>query len=67
MADYENIVKHYDLYKSYGEFNFLFEDTIQEYRLLIIELIRTSYEYFEEEDNEERELSYFEQDRLLKS
>lgn len=66
MADYENIIKHYDLYKAYGEFNFLFEDTIQEYRLLIIALIRISYEYFEEEDDEQNELGYFEQDRLLK-
>jgi len=64
--DSEKIITHYDLYKSYGEFNFLFEDTIQEYRLLIIAVIRMSYEYFEEEDDEQNELPYSKQDRLLK-
>ena len=62
----ENVIKHYDLYKSYSEFNFLFEDTIQQYRLLIITLIRISYKYSVEEDNDGRELTYPEQDRLLK-
>ena len=63
---YENIIKHYDLYKSYGEFNFLFEDTIQEYRMLTIAIVRISYEYYEEEDHEQNELPYNQQDRLLK-
>ena len=47
------MVKHYDLYKSYGEFNFLFEDTVQECRKLLIVIVRISYEYFEEEDEEQ--------------
>ena len=64
--DYENILKHYDLYRAYGEFNFLFEDTIQEYRLLTIAIVRISYEYYEEEDEEQNELDYTHQDRLLK-
>lgn len=64
--DYENIIRHYDLYKSYGEFNFLFEDTIQEYRMLTIAIVRISYEYYEEEDDEQNELPDFHQDRLLK-
>ena len=63
---YENIIKHYDLYKSYGEFNFLFEDTIQEYRMLTIAIVRISYEYYEEEDQEQNEFPYNQQDRLLK-
>jgi hypothetical protein len=63
---FENPIVQWDLYKSYGEFNFLFEDTIQEFRQLLIELIRTSYEYFEEEDENENELKYTERDRLLK-
>ncbi len=64
--DYENIIKHYDLYKSYSEFNFLFEDTVQEFRMLTIAIVRISYEYYEEEDDEQNELFDFHQDRLLK-
>ena len=64
--DFENIITHYDLYKSYGEFNFLFEDTIQEYRMLTIAIVRISYQYYEEEDDEQNELPDFHQDRLLK-
>ncbi len=64
--NFEKTLHHIDLYKTYGEFNFLFEDTIQVYRLLIINLIRISYSYFEDEDENQNELDYVQQDRLLK-
>lgn len=64
--DYEKALTQWDLYKSYGEFNFLFEDTIQEFKLFLIEIIRTSYGYFEFENEFEEELAYHEQDRLIK-
>jgi len=64
--DYEKALTQWDLYKSYGEFNFLFEDTIQSFRLFLADIIRTSYEYFEFEDENEEELADNEVDRLLK-
>ncbi len=66
-SSYENELLQWELYKSYGEFNLLFEGVISECKKLTIELIRLSYNYFEEEDDEEvNVLPDDQQDRLIK-
>ena len=63
---HERELWQWDLYKSYGEFNFFFEDTVQEFKSLLISLVRISYNYFDDEDDDGQELSDEEQNRLLK-
>lgn len=64
--DIESDLKQWELFKSYGEFNLLFEDSIQSLRILLISLIRLSYNYSEDEDDEGNELEDEDQDRLVK-
>ena len=62
----ENELNQWDLFKSYGEFNLIFESIIAEFKKLLIQIVRLSYEYEEEEDENGDELSDDEQDRLIK-
>ncbi|MBK9730851.1 MAG: hypothetical protein IPO83_06150 [Chitinophagaceae bacterium] len=66
MRDIEGELKQWELFKSYGEFNLLFENIIQKQRELLIALIRISYNYCDDEDDEVNELEDEDQDRLIK-
>ncbi len=66
MINKEAELQQWDLFKSYGEFNLVFESIIAEFKKLLIQIVRLSYEYEEEEDENGEELSDHEQDRLIK-